>query len=290
MVEMVDKVGMVVRKGSQIAESSTESVSRFLGEKGFATYIIDSADDVQDETFLIISNGGDGTVLKTARMIVECGKDVPIFPLNSGTVGFLTEVDAREAIPELEKILGGHYKIEIHRVLDVYLNGRYVGFAVNEVVISGEHGRILDGKLFLDNVLISSIRGDRVIIAPPLGSTAYNLSAGGSIIHPKLEAMSITCVAQFYSTRFFPLIVPIESEVNFVLSYTPSENYVVLDGQMAESDGKKITEGQSIKVNVSKKTFKLIYTERSFYERINKVILTQQEKATWTKPVPGDVY
>jgi NAD+ kinase len=290
MVGMANRVGMVVRKGSQIAESSTERVSRFLGEKGFSTYFIDGTDDVQDDTFFIISNGGDGTVLKTARMVVECGKNIPIFPLNSGTVGFLTEVDAREAIPELQKILEGRYKIEMHRVLDVYLNGRYLGFAVNEVVISGEHGRILDGQLFLDNVLISSIRGDRVIISTPLGSTAYNLSAGGSIIHPKLEAMSITCVAQFYTTRFFPLIVPIESEVNFVLSYTPSENYVVLDGQMAESNGNKITGGHSIKVNMSNKTFKLIYTERSFYERINKVILTQQDKSTWTKPIPGDVY
>ena len=113
-----------------------------------------------------------------------------------------------------------------------------------------------------------------MIISSPLGSTAYNLSAGGSIIHPKLEAMSITCVAQFYTTRFFPLIVPIKSEVTFELSYKPSENYVILDGQMADSNGKKIDGGQSIKVNVSKKTFKLIYTERSFYERINKVILT----------------
>lgn len=284
------KVGLVVRKGSQVAELSTESISRFLLERGFSNYFIDSVGDVQDETFLVISNGGDGTVLKTARIIVESGKDIPIFPLNSGTVGFLTEVDAREAIPELEKILKGHYKVEVHRVLDVYLDDRYLGFAVNEVVISGEHGRILNGKLFLDDVLISSIRGDRVIIAPPLGSTAYNLSAGGSIIHPKLEAMSITCVAQFYLTRFFPLIVPIESEVKFVLSPSPSENYVILDGQMVEGNGKKILGGQTIKVNVSNKTFKLIYTERSFYERINKVILTQQEKSPWVRPIPGDIY
>ncbi|WXG41809.1 MAG: NAD(+)/NADH kinase [Candidatus Freyarchaeum deiterrae] len=276
---MANKVGMVVRKGSQIASSSTKTVSRFLEEKGFVTYSIDAAVDVQDDTFFIISNGGDGTVLKTARIVIESGKEIPIFPLNSGTVGFLTEVGACDAIPELEKILDGQYKEEVHRVLDVYLSSRYIGFAVNDVVISGEHGRILDGKLFLDDVLISSIRGDRMIVASPLGSTAYNLSAGGSIIHPKLEAMSITCVAQFYTTRFFPLIVPIESEVTFVLTYKPSENYVILDGQMAESDGKKIDGGQSIKVNVSEKTFKLIYTERSFYERINKVILTQQEKS-----------
>lgn len=279
MIEMANKVGMVVRKGSQIASSSTKTVSRFLEEKGFVTYSIDAAVDVQDDTFFIISNGGDGTVLKTARIVIESGKEIPIFPLNSGTVGFLTEVGACDAIPELEKILDGQYKEEVHRVLDVYLSSRYIGFAVNDVVISGEHGRILDGKLFLDDVLISSIRGDRMIVASPLGSTAYNLSAGGSIIHPKLEAMSITCVAQFYTTRFFPLIVPIESEVTFVLTYKPSENYVILDGQMAESDGKKIDGGQSIKVNVSEKTFKLIYTERSFYERINKVILTQQEKS-----------
>ncbi|MEM2145086.1 MAG: NAD(+)/NADH kinase [Candidatus Jordarchaeaceae archaeon] len=287
---MTRKVGLVVRKGSQVAESSTESISRFLLERGFSNYFIDSASDVQDETFLVISNGGDGTVLKTARIIVESGKGIPIFPLNSGTVGFLTEVDAREAIPELEKILKGKYKVEVNRVLDVYLDGRYLGFAVNEVVISGEHGRLLDGKLFLDDVLISSIRGDRVIIAPPLGSTAYNLSAGGSIIHPKLEAMSITCVAQIYTTRFFPLIVPIESEVKFMLSPTPSENYVILDGQMMEGNGKKILGGQTIKVKMSMKTFKLIYTARSFYERINKVILTQQEKTPWVRPIPGDVY
>ncbi|MEM3587004.1 MAG: NAD(+)/NADH kinase, partial [Candidatus Jordarchaeaceae archaeon] len=235
------------------------------------------------------SNGGDGTVLKAARTVVESGKDIPIFPVNSGTVGFLTEVDARKAIPELEKILEGRYKEEMHRVLDVYLNGKYLGFAVNEVVISGEHGKILDGKLFLDNILISSIRGDRVIISSPLGSTAYNLSAGGSIIHPKLEAMSITCLAQFYTTKFFPLIVPIESKVEFVLS-SSSENYVILDGQIVNIDGKKIIGENSIRVNVSKKAFKLIYTERSFYERINKVILTQQESSSWSGPVPGDVY
>ena len=290
MIEMNKKVGMVVRKGSQIAASSTENVSRFLKGREFDTYRIKSADDVQDETLFIISNGGDGTVLKTARIVVECGMEIPIFPVNSGTVGFLTEVDASESIPELEKILEGQYKEEVHRVLDVYLDGRYMGFAVNDVVITGEHGRILDGKLFLDDVLISSIRGDRMIMSPPLGSTAYNLSAGGSIIHPKLDAMSITCVAQFYTTRFFPLIVPIETEVKFVLSYTPSDSYLVLDGQMVEANGKKVIGGHTIRVKVSEKIFKLIYTERSFYERINKVILTQQERSTWLEPVPGDIY
>ncbi len=290
MIEMNKKVGMVVRKGSQIATSSTESISRFLGEKGFVIYNISSVDDVQDETLFIISNGGDGTVLKSARIVVEGGRDIPIFPINSGTVGFLTEVDAREAIPELEKILEGQYKEEVHRVLDVFLDGRYMGFAVNDVVITCEHGRILGGELFLDNVLISSIRGDRIIISPPLGSTAYNLSAGGSIIHPKLDAMSITCVAQFYTTRFFPLLVPIETEAKFVLSHTSSDNYVVLDGQMVKANGKKITGGRTIRVKVSEKVFKLIYTERSFYERINKVILTQQEKSIYVEPVPGDIY
>jgi len=290
MLEMANKVGFVVRTGSQAALSSTEDISKFLKRRGFATYTISGVDDVQDGTFFIISNGGDGTVLKTARMVVERGGGIPIFPVNSGTVGFLTEVDAHNAIPELEKILGGHYKEEDHHVLDVYLKEKYVGFAVNDVVITCEHGRILNGKLFLDNVLISSIRGDRVVIAPPLGSTAYNLSAGGSIIHPKLEAMSITCVAQFYTSRFFPLIVPINTNVKFVLSDTPYDNYVVLDGQIAEVNGKKIRGGQTIEVRVSQKTFKLIYTERSFYERINKVILTQQEKAPWIEPLPGDIY
>ncbi|MGQ9721519.1 MAG: NAD(+)/NADH kinase [Candidatus Jordarchaeum sp.] len=287
---MADKVGMVVRKGSQIAVSSSENISRFLEHKGVITYTIDGVEDLQDETLFIISNGGDGTVLKSARIVVESEKNIPIFPVNSGTVGFLTEIDCREAIPELEKILEGQYKEEVHHTLDVYLDGKYMGFAVNDIVITSEHGRILDGKLFLDNVLISSIRGDRMIISPPLGSTAYNLSAGGSIIHPKLEAMSITCVAHFYTTRFFPLIVPISTEVKFVISHTPTDNYVVLDGQMVEVNGKKINGGQSITVKVSDKTFKLIYTERSYYERINKVILTQQEKSAWLEPVPGDIY
>ncbi len=290
MVEMVNKVGFMVRIGSQMALSSTEDISKFLKGRGFATYTIKGVDDVQDGTFFIISNGGDGTVLKTARTVVERGRNIPIFPVNSGTVGFLTEVDARNAIPELEKILKGHYKEEVHHALDVYLEGKYVGFAVNDVVITCEYGRILDGKLFLDNILVSTIRGDRIIIAPPLGSTAYNLSAGGSIIHPKLEAMSITCVAQFYTSRFFPLIVPINTNVKFVLSDTPYDNYVILDGQIAETNGKKITGGHTIEVKVSQKTFKLIYTERSFYERINKVILTQQEKLPRIEPTPGDIY
>nr|MDO8061812.1 NAD(+)/NADH kinase [Candidatus Freyrarchaeum guaymaensis] len=155
-------VGFVVRWGSEGAASTTQRIMDFLRSEGHEAVVIKSPSDIVEGMSFIVSNGGDGTVISTARMVVSRGVDVPIFPVNSGRLGFLTSVDASEAVPEVKKILEGYFYAESFNVLDAFVDGELVGFAVNEVVLSGEQGKLMNCMLSLDGVCIANVRSDKV--------------------------------------------------------------------------------------------------------------------------------
>jgi len=268
-------VGFVVRRGSDEAASTTQRIIEFLKSEGHDAVLVSSPSDIVEEMSFIVSNGGDGTVIHTARMVVERGVDVPIFPVNSGRLGFLAEVDASEALSEVKKILDGFFQVKLFNVLEAFVNGEHVGFAVNEVVLSGGYGKLLKCKLILDGCPVASVRADKVIVSSPLGSTAYNLSAGGSIIHPNLKAISISFVAQFYGPRVPPMVLPAETEV---LLYNAGEEpaYVIADGQLLDERG-EVCAGQSLRVISSSRSFKLISTKLGFYDRLSKKLLNNSK-------------
>lgn len=264
-------VGFVVKRASSEAASTTQSIVDFLKSRGHEAVVVNSPSDIVEDMGFIVSNGGDGTVIHTARMVVERGLDIPIFPINSGRLGFLTEVDASEAIPEIAKILEGCFRVEEFRVLDAYLESERIGFAVNEVALSGPYGKLLNCRISLDGHPVASVRADKVIVSSPLGSTAYNLSAGGSIIHPHLKAISLSFVAQFYGSRVPPMVLPMETEI-LLSNIGEDPAYVITDGLLIGEKG-TVGKGCTLKVTSSNRSFKLIYTRWNFYDRLSKKLL-----------------
>jgi len=147
---------------------------------------------------LIICLGGDGTLLSVAGHFKE--KSIPILGVNLGSLGFLTEVKQTEVFEELSAYLLDDYRTEDRLMLSCRaysdkhgMERRFV--ALNDVVISREGlTRLLHAEISVSGEKLTAFRGDGVIISTPTGSTAYSLSAGGAVVHPRIEAMLITAI------------------------------------------------------------------------------------------------
>ncbi len=163
------------------------------------------------EAALLITIGGDGTLLRAARLAVDDG--VPLIGINTGRLGFLTEFDDDdELIDELPDLLERGLIIEERLALQAECNGRTF-FALNDVVVrKGAVSRLVPFGLYLNDEEVAHVPADGICIATPTGSTAYFLSAGGSIISPNVEALGI--VPLLPHTLFSrPLIVPGTSRI-----------------------------------------------------------------------------
>lgn len=181
---------------------------------------------------LIITIGGDGTVLMTAgRLKREC----PVFSINMGTLGFLTEVEPHESINALEKVLNGDFEIERCERLSPIINGEKLPDALNEVLVTSKQpAKLLHFLIEIDGETLVTEKADGLLVATPTGSTAYALSAGGAIIDPRVKAFIITPICPLGFT-LKPLVVPLESIVTIKLLKPSTEALLVIDGQFRYS-------------------------------------------------------
>ena len=158
-------------------------------------------DSVVPQAEIVVVLGGDGTLLHVAGAAYEY--DIPILGVNLGGLGFLTEINAEEVESALKRIMAGEYAVEERMMFSVDIlapEGEVLvsQFALNEVaVLRGSMGKILNLPTWADGTLLTTYRGDGLIVSTPTGSTAYNLSAGGPIVYPSLEAMILTPVCPF---------------------------------------------------------------------------------------------
>lgn len=163
-----------------------------------------------DEGFLAISLGGDGTFLKTAKLVAEY--KTPILGINVGSLGFLTQTHSQELIPALDQVLAGEYTLEERLRLEAEYNSQRVS-ALNEIVLARtdlhDFTRV---DLYWNEEFISRYPGDGVIIATPSGSTAYSLAAHGPIIFPELECMLITPL-NVHALGLRPLVLPAQAKI-----------------------------------------------------------------------------
>ena len=183
---------------------------------------------------LLITFGGDGTLLSVARHAPE---HVPIVGVNMGTLGFLTEIRVEEFPAVLERVLEGHYFVEPRVTFSVSVHGpdrdpsqRYR--VLNDVAINKSAvARIIEMRVSVAGLFVSTFRGDGIIVATPTGSTAYNLSAGGPIIYPTMGAVVITPICPHMLTNR-PLVLPDELDIEIGLSTPDAKDvYLTLDGQ-----------------------------------------------------------
>jgi NAD+ kinase len=191
-----------------------------------------------DPCDLIVVLGGDGTLLSVAR---SRGNGTPILGVNMGNLGFLTELNRTELYPAMVRVLGGHYTLEDRALLDVELRradgAPLVYRALNDAVVAKTAlSRIIELALSVDGELVSRFRADGLIVATPTGSTAYNLSAGGPILQPRLPVMVLTPICP-HSLSLRPIVVPDRSRVEITLETQREEVYLTLDGQEGTTIG-----------------------------------------------------
>jgi NAD+ kinase len=196
-----------------------------------------SRDEMPRACDLIVVLGGDGTLIGMADRIADAAVDVPILGVNFGSLGFLTEITLPELYPSLESVLGGTAQIEERMMLrSQTLRGNTVHadrLALNDVVITkGALSRIIDLEVEIGGRPIMRVRADGLIVASPTGSTAYNLAAGGPILHPEVDALLLTPIAPHMLTNR-PVVVPASSDVRVrpAVNGSNEEVFITIDGQ-----------------------------------------------------------
>lgn len=214
---------ILVKTGSQVLfDRSFESKKN---RRTFKTY---SANFLKKNCDLIIAIGGDGAMLSCSRLYGS--KGIPILGINLGKLGFLTDIAPAELTTKLMEVFEGHYERDERFFLESKIKGSKKNFlAVNEVVIhSGAIAQMIEYDLYVNNIFVYRQKADGLIISSPTGSTAYSLSAGGPILHPNLDAISIIPMLP-QSLTSSPLVVSADSEVKVILSNTNDRVHLSFD-------------------------------------------------------------
>jgi NAD+ kinase len=247
------RVAIVTKpKQAEVAQTAESLISWFQSRGITAS----TAPESIPEADLCVVVGGDGTLLAAARMMKD--RQLPILAINYGSLGFLTEVTLPELHPALERVINGQFVVDERMMIDVHVSkqGEICGSyrALNDVVVhKGTLSRIVELEAKVDGQYVSTFRSDGLLIATPTGSTAYNLSTGGPIMFPSMEAMIMTPVSSHTLTNR-PIVLPANVVIDIVLHPPVEEVYVTVDGQV----GMKIEAEHRVQVRKSTTAVKLI--------------------------------
>ena len=217
---------------------------------------------------LIVVLGGDGTLLSVAGCIAAGDADVPILGVNFGSLGFLTEATLPELYPSLEAALSGRARVEARMMLRATtLRGGTAlpeQLALNDVVITkSARARMTDLSVSVGEEFVTRVKADGLIVATPTGSTAYNLSAGGPIVQPVVDAIVLTPIAPHMLTNR-PIVIPSSSLVRVQPLMTErDELYVTFDGQA----GYQLRAGDEVRIQCAERRVRLLRpSTRSYFE------------------------
>jgi len=215
---------------------------------------------------LVVILGGDGTLIGMAGLIAQAGTSVPILGVNFGSLGFLTEIQLDELYDSLESVLDGEAKIDERMMLRACTLREGGIFAdrlvVNDVVITkAALSRIIDLTVAIGDQLVMRVRADGLIVATPTGSSAYNLAAGGPIVHPAVDALLLTPIAPHMLTNR-PVVLPGTSEVRVEPVMNGGEEvYVTFDGQ----SGHPLQADDVIEITRAERPLRLVRASKRTY-------------------------
>jgi NAD+ kinase len=225
--------------------------------------------DLPSQSDVVLVLGGDGTLLAMAKAIAESGCDTPILAVNFGSLGFLTEITRPEIFTALEAVIDGRATNDLRMMLRASASRRgqpqSTHIALNDVVFTRTAiSRMIELSVSVGDQFVSAVKADGLIVATPTGSTAYNLAAGGPIVHPAMDALVLTPIAPHMLTNR-PIVIPAEREVRVrsTSSNAGDEVYVTIDGQT----GFGLHEGDEIVIAKAERPLRLIRsTTRSYFE------------------------
>ncbi|MBM3784337.1 MAG: NAD(+) kinase [Acidobacteria bacterium] len=271
----VKTIGIISKPNSEAAPSVLAGLLEWLAARSIAVRLdavsahylnrTDGIDreHVPDGTQLVIVLGGDGTLLSAARAIA--GRDIPLFAVNLGSLGFLTAITQDQLYPELERTLRGEHRIGLRRMLRCELmrgDVRIAGYdALNDVVLTkAALARIVDLEAYWNNHFIGNYKADGLIISTPTGSTAYSLAAGGPIIFPQVEALTLTPICPHMLTNR-PVLVPDTGEITVWARSEDEETFLTVDGQV----GQPLRQGDRVICRRSGFTLQLVRPPRMLF-------------------------
>lgn len=250
----VEKVRII--KSGYGNEELLNSFYNYLKEKNIQeVFGVEQAD-------LIISLGGDGTMLISAKEAIR--GNIPVLAINMGSLGYLAEIKPQDAVKMLQDYENGNYKLEERSFLEVRYEDN-IFYGLNELVITkgGHEAHLIQVEVYSNDIFVNKYRADGIIVATPTGSTAYSLSAGGSIVHPGLNALTITPLApQSLTAR--PIIVNGCEVLSFKATSRDDAVHLNIDG----NQWFQIQKGDLISARISDKKVKIIKPMNSDYYSI----------------------
>jgi NAD+ kinase len=290
-------IGILARSGLKEAGAAVAELVGWLSKEGVRvcleehtarlgpppppeTCTVESGSEVVAKADVLVVLGGDGTLLLAAHLL--SGRPVPILGVNFGSLGFLTEISLPELRPTLEGVLKGGYQYDERRMLhaSVLCEGspKVSHEVLNDVVLSkgAALSRIIELDVFIDTVFVSAFRADGLIVSSPTGSTAYNLAAGGPILHPSLPAVVVTPISPHMLTNR-PIVVSDASTIEIRLRpVRDMEVHVTFDGQT----GVALAQQDTVQVTRSEKTLRLVRAPARDYFEVLRTKLKWGESTT----------
>lgn len=288
----VRRVGLVAKHNLAAASEHLARLGAWLASRGVeAIYSTETAalagaaahgartatrETLPGEVDLVVVLGGDGTLLAMAARIAQSGRDIPILGVNFGSLGFLTEIRIDELTSSLERVLAGTATFDERAMLAATAH-RKTGEADSRVVLNdvvftkSALSRMIELSVWVNGGFVTRVKADGLIIASATGSTAYNLAAGGPIVHPTVDALVLTPIAPHTLTNR-PVVIPgsAEVEVRMEADGAAADVFVTYDGQ----SGYPVVPGDRVRVCRSARMLRLVTPARSYFEVL-------REKLKW---------
>ncbi len=269
------RIGISVKPRDERAAQLAAQLCDWLGRRGLEVFIdaglagcVDAEarplEELPGIVDLMIVLGGDGTLLRVGRSFI--GTEVPILGINLGRLGFLTDTPVGSMFDVAEQVLEGRLKTKRHFSLSASTwRGEEClgsGAAVNDVVLQrGDHPRMIGFSMHVRDQFVFRMRGDGIVLATPAGSTAYALSAGGPIVHPEVEAISVVPICP-HTLSNRPIVVPASDRIELTLQEAAAPAALNLDGQVHLS----LTAGDRVRIERGGEVSLVYLPERHYFE------------------------
>jgi NAD+ kinase len=243
-----------------VATILAEDIATALGVRDQDVTLV-ARDQIGVHSDLVISFGGDGTILDTARRVEGTG--VPILGVKLGGLGFLAEMLPEELPQNLDEILRGEFQVIERMLLCLELPGKKPVHALNDVVIDkGATLRLLRLRTCIDDAYLNTYIADGLIVATPTGSTAYSLAAGGPLLLPTMNAMVITPICP-HSLTARPIVIPHDRTVTVEVAAADRTAMVNADGRVVAEIG----QGMPVTIRRGDYTVRLVHSQgRHFFD------------------------
>lgn len=275
------RIGVLYHPMIEAAYSLAQKLEKFLGSRGISVWLCSAWEGEKaraevNDTDLILSIGGDGTILRAAQAVVP--RPIPITGINLGKLGFMTELSADEAVAKLSALLAGEGWIDERALLEAELSvsgeeSSPVFYALNDVVVArGAAARTVRIEASVDGEVLTTYRGDGVIVATATGSTGYSLAAGGPILHPRAKEFLMLPILPHLSSAY-TLVLPSTVVVTLYVG-AAHQAALSIDGHINKSlsSGAMVT----IKHSSNKTRFLRIHPQTSFYSSLEQRLKGKQ--------------